>query len=97
MKPIELLKLWSDLQAALPSLTDEQKIVALEETRRSLPPAMVCFSPKVHEIVVCLIKKELETYGRTNDKPEVRPKERKAKVGSGQREQPKARKTRADK
>jgi hypothetical protein len=85
VKPIELLKLWSDLQAVLPLLTDEQKLVALEETRKSIPPAMVCFSAKVHAIVCSLIEKELEKYGRTDDKPKDRPKELKAPVRARKR------------
>jgi hypothetical protein len=94
VKPIELIKLWSDLQIFLsdPKLSNEDKAVVVEEVRRSLPPIMVCTSStQTHGIIEKLIKKELENYrgtstGTNTDKPSA-PKEVKATVRTGKRQE----------
>lgn len=89
MKPLELIKLWSDLQIFLndPQLTDENKAMVCSEVLRSLPPTMVCTqSPQTRELVEQLIKKELEKHrGRkTSTDPK---KEVEAKVRTGKRQE----------
>lgn len=85
MKPLELMKLWSDLQIILkdPSFTDEQKLKVGEEVLRGLPPTLMCVhSSFTREFVESLIRKELENYRgkqQTTEKTveaEIRPTKR---------------------
>lgn len=91
MKPIELIKLWSDLQIFLndTAASDEDKAMVAEEVRRSLPPIMVCTSsPQTYAVVEKLIKAELEKYRgntRTTKAAKDPAKEVKAKVGTRKR------------
>ena len=95
MKPIELLKLWSDLQTILPTIDKTDRFMVVSEILRSLPPAMTSSCPYTYELVAGLLRKELEEA--RGNKPENRPEEREAEVGSEQREGPKVRKVRGPK
>lgn len=93
MKPLELLKLWSDLQIVLNDsrFSANDKAMVCSEVLRSLPPAMVCtHAPETRELVGQLIKKELENYrGTTTGKPtpeQTPTKEVETKVRPGKRE-----------
>lgn len=86
MKPIELLKLWSDLQASLPLIPDEKKAAVLRDVLRNFPPAMLSQCLDTYETVRGLIEKELETYGKAKDQPEDGPKERDPEVRPRERQ-----------
>jgi hypothetical protein len=90
VKPIELLKLWSDLKVILQTLEDTDRIMVVREVLQGLPPAMTSQCPHTHELVVGFLRKELEeTRGRRlpQDKPQDRPEELKAEVGTRQRKE----------
>jgi hypothetical protein len=98
VKPIELLKLWSDLQTILPTVSDKDKAMVVSEILRSLPPAMTSSCPYTYELVTGLLRKELEeARGRQPTEPKDPTPEVKAEVGPGEREGPKVRKVRGPK
>lgn len=85
MKPLELMKLWSDLQTILnnPEHTDEVKLKVGEEVLRGLPPTLTCaHSTFTREYVESLIRKELENY---RGKQQTTEKKVEAEVRSGER------------
>lgn len=89
MKPIELLKLWSDLKAILPTLEDADRIMVVREVLQGLPPAMTSQCPHTHEMVVGFLRKELEeTRGRQPTTETKNPaQEVETKVGTRQRKE----------
>jgi hypothetical protein len=89
VKPIELLKLWSDLKEILPTLEDADRIVVVREVLQGLPPAMTSQCPQTHELVVGFLRKELEeTRGRQPTTETKNPtQEVETKVGTRQRKE----------
>ena len=93
MKPLELMKLWADLQNILkdPTLSDEDKFMVGREVLASLPPALTYTAgPYTRDLVEKFIKTELEKYRGepTGAKaPKSPTKEVKATVRTGQRQE----------
>jgi hypothetical protein len=88
VKPIELLKLWSDLKVILQTLEDADRIMVVREVLQGLPPAMTSQCPHTHELVVGFLRKELEeTRGRQPTETKDPTPEVKAEVGTRQRKE----------
>lgn len=94
MKPLELMKLWADLQNLFndPKLSDEDKFMVGREVLAGLPPALTyTAAPYTRALVEKFIKTELEKYrGNTTtgaEAPKSPTQEVKAPVRSGKRQE----------